>query len=120
VQTGTDNPLGRSATQTVSALAEIQDQFRTSWVSAKEFLENDQPEPVRPESPATLEEWDPMLLALRGAVSELATVLRENRDRFDDQLDIPRSEYERIKPMFQSTWVAMSDLRDVAGTWWRV
>jgi len=113
MQIGSENELGRAATRTLQAYQDIRILFSGSWATSPDFLAHTKPEPLRPEDPATLEEWEPAIVEMREAVGELAEILRKQRDRFDDQLDMSRTEYENVKPIFQTLFVTMNDLRDI-------
>jgi hypothetical protein len=88
--------------------------FRESWSPANESLAHKGPEPLRPDEPFSIEEWELQIVELRAAVSELTEVLRGQVDDFDEHLEMSRSEFKNVKPIIQGLWVAMADLRDIA------
>ncbi len=135
-QLGGDHPMGAASRELLESFDELVEISQAAYVnkdevlvvpqvddmegddgkklSAAEMLELDidfeSVEPVEPEFAPTTQEMEPVVQQFRDAAKNLAKILEEQRDTVNNSTTLSDSEYDNIKPMFQSMLVRVRQL----------
>ncbi|PHS03424.1 MAG: hypothetical protein COA78_17980 [Blastopirellula sp.] len=109
---GDISPLSLHSANLLQSFGEITSLASASIVRPNELLENEDPEPIVPDEPPTIEELEPPILRFKTAAAELAKELKSKRDDLDEQSGgLSASQYKSIKPMFQEMYIKTLELK---------